>query len=1095
MAVVGIDLGTTNTVIAAVRDGRATALKDKVGRALLPSVVSFSPKGTPKIGYPAKDRRTIDPENTIFSIKRLIGRTFDSEHVQKAIKRLPFDLKEGPGKSTLVGAYGKDHTLPEISAMVLRQAAEIAEARLGTEVFDAVITVPANFNDLQRAATKVAGRTAGLEVLRIINEPTAAALAYGFGKKGRERIAVYDFGGGTFDVTLLDLSENVFEVLATAGDTFLGGDDIDREIMDRMAEELLKKNKIDASKDNLVREQLRAAAEKLKIDLSTRSMGKVHVEDLEFDFTMRRSEFEKLTEPLLARTLQVCQEALDVAGVAKKDLDQILLVGGSTRIPLVRRRISSFFGKMPQSRINPDEVVAIGAAIQAASLEAKQGQANLPAPPRPRAQSLSASPSPHAYSSSSHASHAPEGARSTGTTKTGLAGLKKTLTGPGPSDAPPRTTETSVLAGIKSVPPAVPGPKIGPAQTLSGVGPARTSSPPVQLGAIRKTDPTGFGREKMNTLAGVGGETPERRRSSTLSGLNERPKATTNLGLGTSPSSPPPKGQLAATLPLGSANPLKKPSLATSSGQASTDFDFDDVTSVQKSPDLEAAARDKLETLPGAAAPPNDGAMFPSAASEDHPGSSNPPASNDGSVTFDLADLEASEDEITHEFSDLSEEKTQLVDPKIVAANAAVLEQSSRSDRSANEPFAKNFADEFESVDLPSPSIRGKAHLIEELGDSALMTAEEMGLDHETEVDLPAPVADLPAPVTRKTEELGASALLDLDEDELSLDDDGVDLPTASAKLPSLDSNSGQSGGAFARSAVGLPSPVGAGLPLPAGTLPQTAGAGLPQAAGNLPQASAGLPKPVDLIDDHDDEFNLPLVGSDTGASGSGTPNFEAARQASPSPSVHDLDELSVTALLPEDESGAYPLNLDSTGVIGLGGPSAPAHQSPSFAADAGALSPEPHGGVAAQQARVPQPSEDSIQEPGVPVAGIGGAPLLLDVTPLSLGVEVVGGYVDRLIERNSPVPCERTRTFATAQDNQAMVRVRVSQGEDGHFERNTVLGEVELTGISQGPRGSVKVDVSFSLDESGMLQVSARDQGTGHAANARLMLAGVAPG
>ncbi len=1139
MAVVGIDLGTTNTVIAAVRDGRATALKDKVGRALLPSVVSFSPKGAPKIGYPAKDRRTIDPENTIFSIKRLIGRTFDSEHVQKAIKRLPFDLKEGPGKSTLVGAYGKDHTLPEISAMVLRQAAEIAEARLGTEVFDAVITVPANFNDLQRAATKVAGRTAGLEVLRIINEPTAAALAYGFGKKGRERIAVYDFGGGTFDVTLLDLSENVFEVLATAGDTFLGGDDIDREIMDRMAEELLKKNKIDASRDNLVREQLRAAAEKLKIDLSTRSMGKVHVEDLEFDFTMRRSEFEKLTEPLLARTLQVCQEALDVAGVAKKDLDQVLLVGGSTRIPLVRRRISSFFGKMPQSRINPDEVVAIGAAIQAASLEAKQGQTNLPAAPRPRAQSLNASPSPHAYSSSSHPSRAPEGARSTGTTKTGLAGLKKTLAGPGPSDAPPRTTETSVLAGVKSVPPAVsgPGPKVGPAQTLSGVGPARTSSPPVQLGAIRKTDPTGTGREKMNTLAGVGGETPERRRSNTLSGLNERPKATTNLGLGTSPSSPPPKGHLAATLPLGSASPLKKTSPASSTDKDATGLDFDDITSVQESPDLEAAARDKLETIPGAAAPPNDGAMFPSAASDSRQGSSIPPASNDGSVTFDLADLEASEEEITHEFSDLNEEKTQLVDPKIVAANAAVLEQSSRSGRSAGQPSAKSFSDDsghdfgsghdFESVDLPSPSTRGpnplsrgKAHQIEELGDSALMTMEEMGLDHDTEVDLPAPLSDLPAPVSRKPAELGASALLDLDDDELSLDDDelnldddGVDLPTASAGLPSLSSNAGQSGGAFARTVAGLPSPLGAGLPQPAGILPQTAKAGLPQTAGILPEASAGLPRPADLIDDHDDEFNLPLVGSDTDTSGledktssntGGTPNFEAARQASPSPSVHDLDELSVSALLPEDESGAYPLNLDATGVIGLGGPSAdeskgqkpaPAHQSSSLGSDADALSPEPARAFSTQQVRAPQPSSDSIPEPGVPVPGIGGTPLLLDVTPLSLGVEVVGGYVDRLIERNSPVPCERTRTFATAQDNQSMVRVRVSQGEDGHFERNTVLGEVELTGISQGPRGSVKVDVSFSLDESGMLQVSARDQATGHAANARLMLAGVAPG
>ena len=445
MAVVGIDLGTTNTVIAAVRDGRATSLKDKAGRALLPSVVSFGLKGAPKVGYPAKDRRTIDPENTIFSIKRLIGRTFESEQVQKSIARYPFKLSEGPGRSTLVSCHGETHTLPEISAFVLQEAVTIAEQRLGERVSDAVITVPANFNDLQRAATKIAGRTAGLEVLRIINEPTAAALAYGFGQTGRERIVVYDFGGGTFDVTLLDLNENVFEVLSTAGDTFLGGDDVDGAIMDRMAENLLKEHKIDAEKDILVREQLRSAAETLKIDLSTRSMAKIRVEDLEFEFIMRRSEFEALIEPLMARTLSVCQEALDIAGVFIKDIDQVLLVGGSTRIPLVRRRVSSFFSKMPQSRINPDEVVAIGAAIQASSLEAKQAPAQIPGPPRPRGSSTINSPLPHGP----------------GTTKTGLAGLGS----------------SSVLSGLKSLsistaPGAARVPTVNPAQTLSGVGSA-----------------------------------------------------------------------------------------------------------------------------------------------------------------------------------------------------------------------------------------------------------------------------------------------------------------------------------------------------------------------------------------------------------------------------------------------------------------------------------------------------------------------------------------------------------------------------------------------------------------------------------------------
>ncbi|MCH2110674.1 MAG: Hsp70 family protein, partial [Polyangiaceae bacterium] len=337
MAVVGIDLGTTNTVIAAVRDGRAAALKDKLGRALLPSVVSYPLKGEARVGYEGKDRRALDPENTIYSIKRLIGRPFGSEHVQRARTRFPFELTEGPGSTTLVKTHGESHTLPEISALVLEEGRSIAEARLTTPVSDAVITVPANFNDLQRAATKIAGRSAGLNVLRILNEPTAAALAYGFGKKGRERIAIYDFGGGTFDGTILDLAENVFEVLATSGDTFLGGDDLDQAIASRMAEALLEKNRIDASADPMVQEQLRIAAEKLKMDLSTRSQAKARFDELNFEFDMRRAEFEKLAEPYVSRSLEVCQEALDTAGIEPKKLSQILLVGGSTRIPLVRR--------------------------------------------------------------------------------------------------------------------------------------------------------------------------------------------------------------------------------------------------------------------------------------------------------------------------------------------------------------------------------------------------------------------------------------------------------------------------------------------------------------------------------------------------------------------------------------------------------------------------------------------------------------------------------------------------------------------------------------------------------------------------------------
>src|SRR5580693_5412501 len=269
MAVVGIDLGTTNTVVACVRGGRVHVLADDQGRRLLPSVVSFHPGGDVLVGQPAKERRVVDARNTIASVKRLIGRAWDSGEIKRARQRFAFELKEGPGQGPLVVARGQEYTLPEISAFVLKRAKVLAEKALGEMVDRAVITVPANFNELQRAATKVAGRVAGLDVLRIINEPTAAALAYGLGRTVKERIAIYDFGGGTFDCTLLDLSGNVFEVLATAGDTFLGGDDLDLAIAERMAEAFLHTHRYDPRADKQVFERFRAAAEALKIELST----------------------------------------------------------------------------------------------------------------------------------------------------------------------------------------------------------------------------------------------------------------------------------------------------------------------------------------------------------------------------------------------------------------------------------------------------------------------------------------------------------------------------------------------------------------------------------------------------------------------------------------------------------------------------------------------------------------------------------------------------------------------------------------------------------------------------------------------------------
>ena len=385
---VGIDLGTTNTVVAAVVEGRAQVLVDPgaaPGEQLIPSVVAFLPNNSVLVGRRARERRRIDATNTIYSVKRLIGRAYASEEVVRARNYLPFALKEGPHGFPLVVARGTAYELHTISALVLQRAKKLAEKVLGGPVDSAVITVPASFNDRQRAATKAAGSEAGLNVLRILNEPTAAALAYGLGRNvtDKERIAVYDLGGGTFDLTLLDLSNNVFEVRGTAGDSFLGGDDFDHLIVDELRTEILKQTRFDPRSDVQVMERLRTDAEQVKIALSERDDVEINFRDLTIGadgnalgatIRVTRASFERAAGPLIDRSIAVCRDALAVAHLSVDDFSRggVLLVGGSTRMPLVRRKLEQFFHRPPRSELNPDEVVAIGAAIQADSLQKQE---------------------------------------------------------------------------------------------------------------------------------------------------------------------------------------------------------------------------------------------------------------------------------------------------------------------------------------------------------------------------------------------------------------------------------------------------------------------------------------------------------------------------------------------------------------------------------------------------------------------------------------------------------------------------------------------------------------------------------------------------
>jgi molecular chaperone DnaK len=370
--VLGIDLGTTNSVVAVANGHEAVALTDSEGRRLIPSVVSFHPDGSILVGHEARERRLVDAKNTVYSTKRLIGRPFSSSEVQRAKERFAFDLEPTKVGGIQVRVRRGTFALPELSAMVLRHLRRVAEDALGEPCGRAVITVPANFNELQRSATQAAGKVAGLDVLRILNEPTAATLAYGLSKEGAEKVAVYDLGGGTFDFTILDLDKQVFEVVSTAGDTFLGGDDIDLFIAETMADACLRQHRFDARAEAQAFERMRAAAEWAKCQLSAVREVDVTLEELfndsagkavDFSFHLTRDVVEGFMRPLFERSFEVVNDALRSAGRRPREIDSVVLVGGSTRIPLVRSMVDEFFGKPARFDIDPDLVVAQGAAI------------------------------------------------------------------------------------------------------------------------------------------------------------------------------------------------------------------------------------------------------------------------------------------------------------------------------------------------------------------------------------------------------------------------------------------------------------------------------------------------------------------------------------------------------------------------------------------------------------------------------------------------------------------------------------------------------------------------------------------------------------
>ncbi|HVU01173.1 MAG TPA: Hsp70 family protein [Polyangiaceae bacterium] len=895
MAVLGIDLGTTNTVVGVVQNGQATAIRDPDGEYLIPSVVSFHQNGSVLVGRQGKDRRVVDATNTVYSIKRLIGRSWGSEEVARARKRFPFEMREGPGQAALVVARGETFTLPEISAFVLRHARSLAEKMLGEPAERAVITVPANFNDLQRAATKVAGRVAGLEVLRILNEPTAAALAYGYGKGKGERIAIYDFGGGTFDVTLLDLSGNVFEVLATAGNTFLGGDDIDLAIAERMADAVKAQHGVDARADPQVFERLRYYAEKLKVDLSTQDLAQIDVPDvgrgaggkqLRLTFPLSRPELEALAKPIVEKTFETCSEALGIARLDPQVFDQVVLVGGSTRLPIVRSRVQEYFGRAPLDRINPDEVVAIGAAIQANALTgAERRRSVIPKPPMPAARSLE----------ESVATTLPRG------------------------------------AAKKSVPPPHPNLRKG-----------------------TKTDPFG---KRPEGLAG-----PSARTDASVPLPGQRRRVITGMGLGPAKAPPAPSPEEKRPPPpkkggtLGGVAPPPATEVRAASTSPST---TEAKTAVTNPPAVEAGneGRERISSIDGDWDAPRR--------------SSRPPI-----------ELDAEDDEPTNVFA-------------------------------SNRPAPRSSA----------PAGRGSSPgRVSSLPPLAPATFTE---DEPTQVGTPAELL-------ASTRALATPAA--------AVDSDAV------GTMPSFDPPTPLE-------------PISLDPSAPLATMP-----------------SFEPPTPIEPITDVDPPRELPLYGA---------PRTDEAPPEKPPPIRRGFQKTMLGG------AGAVPPRSAPAEAPPL---PASAPHSPPLSTTAKISSRQAFDRTAISEAApfvserpAARALEVSVPEPARPQL-----PLLVDVTPLSLCVETVGGYRDVLIARNTPVPCEQSRSFVTSRDFQQSVRVRVGQGEAERFAENVVLGELELSGLRAAPRGETHFVVTFTLDTDGMLDVRAHDSETGNAATARLRMVGL---
>ncbi|HET7501126.1 MAG TPA: Hsp70 family protein [Kofleriaceae bacterium] len=977
--IVGIDLGTSNSVVAhADAAGAVKVLADDSGGKIHPLVVSFHLSGGVVVGAAAKQRRVIDPQNTIYSVKRLIGRAYRSPEVQTAKARSPFQIKEGPNHAPLIATRGGEFAVPEISAIVLDHVRNVAAARLATPVTRAVVTVPASFNDAQRSATATAGAIAGLTVVRVLNEPTAAALAYGHARNLRETIAVYDFGGGTFDITVLRLEDQVYEVLGTSGDTFLGGDDLDERLVDKMVAKFLAENRIDLATNEVAMMRLRAVAEQTKIELSRRARAVVRIDEIAYgprgaplnlQIEITRDEFVKEVGDLIDRTFPVCTEALTLAGLSLDRIADVILVGGTTKIPYVRDQVARFFGKAARTDVNPEDAVAVGAALQATVLERILARR----PP-------------------SRVSQTNGRAATTTTATTAVVAANDTTA----SGVPALTLDAASAAESGAV--------MAPSElTLGPPGRARTAGAD---GAQRpSTDAPRPDTSYSVTRRGVRDGAEAARAAIGRPGGSAAPSSAVAPRSGPGASGPsavwPGAGRAGAIddaaratfeertpIPFTQTQPIGRFAGGGAEGpgpQTRTAFGV---------PAAPSGFDPRSETLDdgGVVEPPAPGPSRPATAA-----GAGPPPVPRGARSGPAARGPAQPFQVTAPLPAIQRGPEPRKPPVAPAQAPGWLDSSSGPDWLAGDSDAGT-----------RPSTWAVNHPA-----TTQPLAPTVPIAPPTAPTVVANAADLAAASTARG--MGAHP---------------------PAPSPSTTARGFQPPQGYSQAPLGPP--------------PQSV-LGPPFASPPAPQQASPLPLPP--------------------SPGSPPHSVPAPPFASPQSSPLPLPPQGLPGA-PHAAFGAPPMqSFPVAPQAPLGSPPPPQ----AFRGPPQAPLGSPHA----------QPPYAPVAPPPPP------APVLIEVTPRGLGIATVGGFCEELIRRNVRVPTEARKLFSTSRDQQDMVRIVVCQGESRRIDNNTVIGDLVLQGLPPRPRGETSIEVTFSIDATGVLFVRARDAHTGTEQRATLQLVG----